>query len=86
MQSALKDIFGPLLEEMLEIELDNHLGYEKHNDAIGFTDNRRNGSTPKKVHTSVGQVNIDVPRDRDGSFEPEVVPKRQKDITDVEEK
>ena len=80
MQNALKDIFGPMFEAMLQGEMNSHLGYESNDHGAKSTDNRRNGYTNKKVKTSAGEVDIKVPRDRDSSFEPELVPKRQKNV------
>lgn len=68
MQNALKDVFGPMIEEMLKGELDNHLGYSSNDKGSKTTDNRRNGYTEKKIKTSQGETTIKVPRDRDGSF------------------
>ena len=79
MQDALKDIFGP----MLQGEMNNHLGYESNDHGAKSTDNRRNGYTKKKVRTSAGKVEIKVPRDRVSSFEPKLVPKRQKDVSEI---
>lgn len=59
---------------------------KKNDYAEGITDNRRNGTTPKKVKAHLGELEIEVPRDRDGDFEPTIVPKRQKDISDIEER
>ena len=70
LQDALKDIFGPMFEAMLQGEMNNHLGYESNDHGIKTTDNRCNGYTNKKVKTSAGEVDIKVPRDRDSSFEP----------------
>ena len=86
MQNAMKDIFGPMFEAMLPGEMNSHLGYESNDHGAKSTDNRRNGSTSKKSKTSSGEVNIKVPRDRDSSFEPRLVPKRQKDVSEMEEK
>ena len=86
MQDALKDIFGPLFEAMLEGELTGHLGYEKHSKNAKSTNNRRNGSNPKTLKTSYGEVEINSPRDRDGSFEPELIKKRQTDVSAIENK
>lgn len=81
MQDALKDIFGPMFEAMLQGEMNNHLGYESNDHGAKSTDNRRNG----KVRTSAGEVEIKVPRDRVSSFEPKLVLKRQKDVSEIEE-
>lgn len=85
-QNALKDIFGPMFEAMLQGEMNNHLGYENNSKEKKETDNRRNGYINKDVKTSMGEMNIKVPRDRDGSFEPVVIPKRTKDISDIDRK
>lgn len=78
MNDALKDLFGPLFESMLQGEMNNHLGYESNDKGIKQTENRRNGYTKKTLKTSHGEVEIESPRDRDGSFEPVLVPKRKK--------
>lgn len=66
--------------------MNSHLGYESNDDGAQSTDNRRNGHTNKKVRTSAGEVEIKVPRDRASSFEAKLVPKRQKDVSEIEEK
>lgn len=83
-QEALKDLLGGTLKEMLESEMNEHLGYEKYQ----HSDNpdSRNGYKQKLVESSCGQVAIDVPQDRDSTFEPKVVKKRQKDISEIEQK
>jgi len=81
MQNALKDVFGPMFEAMLNGEMENHLGYDNNERGEKETANRRNGYTHKTLKTSAGEVPIDVPRDRDGSFEPQVVQKRQTDVS-----
>lgn len=85
-QNALKDIFGPMFEAMLQGEMNNHLGYENNSKEKKTTENRRNGYIDKTVKTSMGEMNISVPRDRDGTFEPIIVPKRTKDISDIDRK
>lgn len=86
MQDALKDIFGPMLEAMLQGEMDNHLGYSSNEHGAKPTDNRRNGYINKTVRSSYGEIPVSVPRDREGSFEPQAIPKRSKDITGIEDK
>ena len=86
MQDALKDVFGPLFEKMLQGELNNHLGYDAHSKEPKEQDNRRNGYGTKTLKTSFGEVAIDVPRDREASFEPELIPKRKRDVSDIEGK
>lgn len=85
-QDALKDIFGPMFEAMLQGEMNSHLGYESNDKKEKDTNNRRNGYITKNIKTSMGEMQIDVPRDRDGSFEPQIVPKRTKDISDIDKK
>ena len=86
MQNALKDIFGPMFEAMLKGEMDNHLGYESNDKNEKETDNRRNGYGKKTLKTSAGEVDVKVPRDRDGSFDPQLIPKRKKDVSAIENK
>jgi len=74
-----------VLETALEAELTDHLGYEKH-DPVGRNGaNSRNGARSKKVITEVGPVEVDVPRDRDGTFDPKIVPKRARRLGGVDE-
>lgn len=86
MQNASKDIFRPMFEAMLQGEMNSHLGYESNDHGAKTTENRRNGYTSKKIKTSGGEVDIKVPRDRDTSFEPMLVPKRKKDVSEIEQK
>lgn len=86
MQDALKEIFGPMFEAILQGEMDNHLGYESNDHGYKETDNRRNGYSKKSLKTSMGDVQIEAPRDRDGSFDPQIIPKRQKDVSGIEDK
>ena len=86
MNDALKDLFGPLFESMLQGEMNNHLGYESNYKGAKKTKNRRNGYTKKTLKTSQGEIEIESPRDRDGSFEPILVPKRKKDVSAIEGK
>ncbi len=86
MQEALKDIFGPMFESMLQGEMDSHLGHEPNDHGHEDTENRRNGYGHKTVKTTYGDIPVDVPRDRDASFEPRAVPKRSRDVSGVEDK
>ena len=86
MQEAMKDIFGPIIETMLQGEMDKHLGYASNDHGSKKTSNRRNGYMPKNVKTSYGEVEIAVPRDRESSFEPQIIPKRTKDVSGIEDK
>ena len=75
-----------LVERALEVELTDHVGYEHHQEPPGGTGNTRNGSTPKTLITEHGPVPIDTPRDRDGSFEPKIVSKRQRRFEGFDDK
>lgn len=85
-EEGLKSIFGPIFESMLQGELTAHLGYESNDHDPKATTNRRNGSTKKTLKSTMGEIPISAPRDRDGSFEPILVPKRQTDISGIEQK
>src|SRR5215211_988386 len=74
-----------VLETALEAELTDHLGYEKHDPAGRNGENSRNGTRAKRVITEVGPVELEVPRDREGSFEPRIVPKRARRLSGVDE-
>src|SRR5689334_7126418 len=81
----LQQLTKRVLEAALDGELTDHLGYEKHDPAGKNGGNSRNGTRAKTVLTDVGPVEIAVPRDRDGSFEPKIVKKRQKRLSGVDE-
>ncbi len=83
-QEALKDLLGGTIKEMMEAEMDDHLGYEKSERSD--SDDARNGYKPKRINTSYGSMEIDVPQDRKSTFEPKVVKKRQKDISEIDQK
>lgn len=84
-QETLKDLFADTLKEMLEAELDDHLGYSKYDYKNKKTTNARNGRSPKKMISDLGEFELEAPRDRDGSFEPTVVKKNQTDISGIED-
>ena len=86
LQDALKDLLGDTLQEMLETELDEQLGYEKHEQTEMPKTNYRNGYKSKTVKSTVGAVELDVPQDRNSEFEPKVVPKYKRDISEIEQK
>jgi len=75
-----------LVERAMEVELTDHLGYEPHQEPAGGTGNTRNGASPKTLITEHGQVPIDAPRDRDGSFQPQIVRKRQRRFQGFDDK
>jgi len=82
---VLQQLTKRLLESALDGEITDHLGYDKHDPAGRGTGNSRNGTRAKTVLTDIGPVQVDVPRDRDASFEPRIVAKRQKRLTGVDE-
>lgn len=84
--NALRDMFAGTIEDMLHAELDEHLGYDKHDQQPKLTTNRRNGTTPKTIRTQTGEATLNVPRDREGSFEPQLIPKRQNDVSELQDK
>ena len=86
MQDALKDIFGPMFEAMLQGEMDSHLGFESNDHGPKATSNRRNGYISKTVKSTYGDIPVEVPRDRDASFEPQAIPKHTRDVSGIEEK
>jgi transposase-like protein len=82
----MREVSKEVVETLLEGELTDHLGYEKHDQKTKATDNARNGFTLKTVKSKFGEIDLDVPRDRKSDFEPQVVKKHQKDISGLEEK
>ena len=84
--SLLRDSFKDILQELMEAELDASLGYEKNQKGNIQTSNKRNGHSPKTLKSQYGEFQIDVPRDREGEFEPKLIPKYQRDISGIEEK
>ena len=83
-QDALKDLLGGTIKEMMEAEMDDYLGYSKSQRSE--SDDYRNGYKSKRVNSSYGSMEIDVPQDRRSTFEPQIVKKRQKDISDIDQK
>lgn len=84
-QEMLKDLLGDTLQGMLEAEMDETLGYSKYDYQNKQTDDSRNGYSKKTVTSSMGPIDLDIPRDRKGEFEPQVVKKNQTDISDIED-
>ncbi len=83
-QDALKDLLGGTIKEMMKAEMDDYLGYGKSQRSDN--EDYRNGYKKKQVNSSYGSVEIAVPKDRKSTFEPQVVKKRQKDISDIDQK
>jgi putative transposase len=94
--SSEQEIAGPggllaqltkrLVERAMEVELTDHLGYEPHQEPPGGTGNTRNGTSPKRLIGEHGEVQIDAPRDRDGSFSPKIVKTRQRRFEGFDDK
>ena len=82
----LKRMLKEMTEQILEAELTDHLGYEKHSPEGNNSGNNRNGKTAKTVRSDFGEVKIETPRDRNGTFEPSIVKKRQSDISEFDDK
>ena len=85
LQNVLKEILKSGVETLLEAELDQELGYEKYSN-IGEKTNYRNGTSKKTVRSDLGEVELDIPRDCNGEFEPKLMLKHSRDISMIEEK
>ena len=86
-QALLKETIAEFMEEGLDAELSEEFGYSKYDYKNKETDNSRNGHSSKKLRTSFGTVDVSVPRDRKGEFEPQLLKKNQTSISqDIEEK
>lgn len=83
---TIKEMFSDILEEVLQCEIDEKLGYEKHQRRSDRPSNYRNGSTKRKLKTQFGEVEVSVPRDRSGSYEPQILDKYQRNVDGLEEK
>ena len=84
--SLMKESFKDILQELLEAEMDVTLGYEKNQKGNLAIDNKRNGHSPKTIKSQYGEFQLDIPRDRNGEFEPKLIPKYQRDVSGIEEK
>ena len=83
--SLLKDSFKDIIQELLEAEMDASMGYAKNQKGEVDVDNKRNGYSTKTIKSQFGEFTIDIPRDRNGEFEPKIIPKYQRDISGIEE-
>jgi transposase-like protein len=83
---AIKKLIAKSLEQMLESELTEHLGYEKHSPSGKNTGNSRNGKTHKTLKNDNGEIEITIPRDRNGEFDPVIVKKYERTIGPIEDK
>jgi transposase-like protein len=82
----MKQLTQALVERTMEAELTEHLGYEKHDQGAKPVTNRRNGTSGKELRTDHGPMEIAVPRDREGTFEPRIVPKHQREFRGFDDK
>lgn len=84
-QDMLKDLFVSTIQEMLEAELEDHLGYERYDNQNKSTSNSRNGYRSKRVKSDFGEVKLNIPRDRNGNFQPRVIQNYENDISGIED-
>lgn len=82
--SSLKELFKDVLQEALEAELDETIGYRKHE--VSEKANSRNGYSKKTIKTELGEIALNIPCDRNGEFEPQIVPKHQRNVNGIEDK
>ena len=83
-EEKLRKSFGKIIKSMLEAEMDEHLGNEKYKHEEDKQNNYRNGYSKKKVKSNMGEIELEIPRDRKAEFEPVVVPKHSRDISRLE--
>jgi transposase-like protein len=81
----MEKLYASAMEQMLEGEMDSHLGYSKHSPEGINSGNSRNGKTSKRLKTKLGEVELNVPRDRNSTFEPMLVPKRSRTVEGIED-
>jgi putative transposase len=85
LNSFMEELYARAMEQMLEGEMDGHLGYVKHSPEGINSGNSRNGKSSKKVKTTLGEVELDIPRDRNSTFEPVLIPKRSRKVEAIED-
>src|SRR4030042_4516900 len=85
-EGLLKQLTQALVERAMGAELTEHLGYEKHEVGEKPSGNRRNGTSPKTVRSDQGPITLEMPRDRDGTFEPKIVGKHQRELPGFSDK
>ena len=83
-KDMLKDLLGETIQTMLETEIEEDLGYSKYDYEEKKTENSRNGYTPKTVRSEYGKIDLNIPRDRKNEYEPQIIPKYQREITGIE--
>ena len=84
--AAMKEMFKDILQETLEAEMDTQLGYDKYDISDKQTDNSRNGYSKKTIKSELGPVELNIPRDRKGEFDPKILPKYQRNVNGIEDK
>ncbi|AOY76136.1 IS256 family transposase [Clostridium formicaceticum] len=84
--AAMKEMFRDVLQEALEAEMDEQLGYDRYDMSDKETPNRRNGYSKKTIKSELGPVDLNIPRDRHGDYDPKIIPKYQRNVTGIEEK
>jgi transposase-like protein len=85
-KGLLKQLTKALIERAMNAELNHHLGYQKHAPEGRGTGNSRNGRSRKKVQGDFGSVEIEVPRDRNGTYDPKIIPKHERRFTGFDQK
>ena len=80
----IKDLLSGTIQTMLEAEIEHELGYAKHSMKDKTISNARNGHSKKTVRSEYGNIVLDIPRDRNAEFEPQIIPKYQREITGIE--
>jgi len=85
LNAFMEQLYARAMEQMLEGEMDSHLGYEKHSAEGINSGNSRNGKTSKTVKTTLGEIDLEIPRDRNSSFEPVLIPKRSRKVEAIED-
>ena len=85
LSGAIKDLFKDALQQMMNAEFDSSMGYSKYDKTTEKT-NYRNGSTKKNLKSEFGEFEFETPKDRNGEFEPKIVPKNKRDVSGIEDK
>jgi transposase-like protein len=85
-QDALKDLLGGTIQGMLEAELDETLGYDRYERTEDEKENARNGYTPKTIKSTMGEIEVGIPHDRNAEYKPKVIPKYKTNISEIEQK
>ena len=84
--AAMKDMFRDIIQQVMEVEMDEELGRERCQRAAAESPNYRNGYSKKTVKTQLGEIDIKIPRDRKGSYEPKIISKYDRNAEGMEDK